>query len=437
MKFIPDLQAIQNDPAALEALYQSACKAGEEAEFREDVTNLHEQAPASLLYAAWHYRFQNIPLPKRRSIAWGLAIILGAVTGLVLWSLSDFNNRGLSFLGHTPYLILFWAPIAAILAIAFLAGVSRQGYRQAALIAAGLAVLGVYVLLIAPGQKSYQANTYLDLMAIHLPLLSWGALGLVVLGWRSASSERFAFLIKSLEVAITAGLYLMAGMAFGGITLGLFAAINVNPPEAVLRLGAFGGFGLLPILALASVYEPHLKADEQDFNQGLSRFIATMMRLLLPLTLLVLVIYVLFIPFNFMAPFETRDVLIVYNIMLFAILGLVVGVTPLKADELSPRLQNALRYGILAVAGLTTLVSLYALSAVLYRTFQDQLTINRLTIIGWNTINIGILIGVIITQVRQTHEGWEARLHNVYGKGAVAYMIWTVFLILVTPILFR
>jgi len=67
------------------------------------------------------------------------------------------------------------------------------------------------------------------------------------------------------------------------------------------------------------------------------------MRLLLPLTLVVLVIYVAVIPFAFMAPFRDRDVLIVYNVMLFAILGLLLGATPLRADAVSPRLGRALR----------------------------------------------------------------------------------------------
>ncbi len=44
-----------------------------------------------------------------------------------------------------------------------------------------------------------------------------------------------------------------------------------------------------------------------------------------------------------MAPFRDRDVLIVYNVMLFAILGLLLGATPLRADAVSPRLGRALR----------------------------------------------------------------------------------------------
>mgnify|MGYP000299541529 CR=1 FL=1 len=43
------------------------------------------------------------------------------------------------------------------------------------------------------------------------------------------------------------------------------------------------------------------------------------------LTLALLVVYLAFIPFNFRAPFENREVLISYNAMLFAVMALLLG----------------------------------------------------------------------------------------------------------------
>jgi hypothetical protein len=238
-------------------------------------------------------------------------------------------------------------------------------------------------------------------------------------------------------VIITAGLYLIAGMVFGGITIGMFEALSISLPDIWLRLIAAGGFGLLPVLAVASVYDPTVSPKEQDFDQGLSKFIATMMRLLLPLTLSVLVIYIFVIPFNFWEPFENRDVLIVYNLMLFAIMGLLLGATPFRSDDLSDRLQIWLRTGILAVATLAILVSIYALSATVYRTYEGGITINRLTIIGWNSINIAILIGLIYKQFKDGREQWIPELHKIFGLATNAYLLWVSFLLLAIPWLFR
>jgi hypothetical protein len=194
---------------------------------------------------------------------------------------------------------------------------------------------------------------------------------------------------------------------------------------------------LLPVLAVASVYDPTVAPSEQDFDQGLSKFIATMMHLLLPLTLGVLVVYILVIPFNFLEPFENREVLIVYNLMLFAIMGLLVGATPISGDELSPRLRRWLRLGIIAVAILAEVVSLYALSATAYRTVQGGLTINRLMIIGWNVINIGILFWLLVRQFRGGQDRWIASLKSVFSLATNAYLVWALFLVIVVPLVFQ
>ena len=297
-------------------------------------------------------------------------------------------------------------------------------------------VATAYCIVVAPTfGPEWASEQYLIVAAIHIPLLCWAALGVMALGARSSAADRFAFLFKSIEVAIVAGLYLLAGMAFGGITVGMFEALSVELPEVLLRLIAAGGFGLLPVLALATVYDPTAAPSAQDFDQGMSRLIATLMRLLLPLTLIVLVIYVLVIPFNFMAPFENRDVLIVYNAMLFAIVGLLVGTTPIKGDDLSPDLQRVMRNGIIAVAGLAVLVSIYALAAVVDRTLEGELTLNRLTVIGWNGINIGILVTLIVTQLRTDLDGWIETLQSVFSRATVAYLAWSIFLLVAPPIL--
>ena len=162
-----------------------------------------------------------------------------------------------------------------------------------------------------------------------------------------------------------------------------------------------------------------------------------MMRLLLPLTLLVLGIYVVIIPFNFLKPFSNRDVLIVYNVMLFAIMGLLLGAIPILPEDLASRLKTWLRWGILAVAALAILVSLYALSAILWRTFTGTLTMNRLVVIGWNLINTTIL-GVLFLRVwKKGENGWVKAAQAVYSRSMLAYVVWTLFVIFAIPLLFR
>jgi hypothetical protein len=178
---------------------------------------------------------------------------------------------------------------------------------------------------------------------------------------------------------------------------------------------------------------------EQAFDKGLSKLVAVLMRLMLPLTLLVLLVYLFFVPFNFRAPrapFENRDVLIIYNGMLFAVIALLVGVTPVDLENISPRLGRWLRLGIVAVAALALIVSLYALAAILHRTVLDRLTPNRLTFIGWNVINIGLLLLVLLFQARSRAGRWLQGLFRAYSAGTAAYAVWTLVMILALPWLF-
>lgn len=432
-----EIQDAKGDPERLEQLYQSAQKDGQTELFQSVISASFKEEPENLLFGAWFFRLQHtLRIEKKTSINWKLAIPLSILTGLIFWLLSDVDT--LVYLDHLPYLILWWSPIAAMSALIFLSFTAKRNQLRAVLLGLGLCAITGYALMVAPGlDVPWKINHYLDLAAIHIPLLCWVALGLSVLGFKSSVEDRFAFLIKSIEVIITAGLYLIAGVVLGGITIGMFAAISIEIPEIWLRLIIAGGVGLLPVLAVASVYDPTVGPAEQDFDQGLSKFIATMMRLLLPLTLGVLVIYILVIPFYFFEPFNNRDVLIVYNLMLFAIMALLLGATPIRGADLSPQLQKWLRRGIMSVAILAGLVSLYALSATIFRTIEGGWTINRLTIIGWNIINILILLWLAIQQFRSSLENWIASLHSIFGRASIAYLAWGLFVVLVLPWLFR
>jgi hypothetical protein len=286
----------------------------------------------------------------------------------------------------------------------------------------GLLLVSGSALLLSPRLTERYQDHYLILMAIHLPMLSWVAIGISVLGFKSSFKDRFSFLIKSTEATITAGLYLIFGVVLGGITFGMFAALNVDIPEVWMRLIIAGGFGLLPTLAVASIYDPTVRPGEQDFTQGLSKFIGTMMRLLLPLTLGVLVIYIFVIPFNFMEPFKQRDVLIVYNLMLFAVMGLLMGATPIRSDDISEGTGRWLRN---------------AMSATVYRTVSWGITINRLVIIGWNIINIGILVTLVYKQLKHGFENWVLSLQCTFSLGTNAYIVWSLFILIVIPLIFR
>jgi len=434
MIYEQQIQEAASDPEILETVYQGALRENQEAGFREALEACYERTPENLLYAAWHVRLRQDEPERARgataAVNWMLAIPLSVALGIILFLLS---GGLLEPPEQVPYLLIAWAPISTCFVLVFLAATSRKQIRRAVLVSIGLLAGLAYVTAFVELQTR---EYYRLLMVLHLPLLAWIGCGLYLLGWGAGRRDRFVFVIKSIEVFVTAGLFAGAGGAFAGITVGMFEALGISLPETVMRLLFAGGGGLIPVLAVASVYDPRVSPIAQRLRQGLGKIMATLLRLMLPLALLVLVIYLAAIPFNFMEPYRNRETLIVYNVMLFAVMGLLVLATPVQETELAAKHQRILRAGIVVVAILATLISLYALSAVVYRTALGGFTVNRVAVIGWNAINIGILVLLIVKQLRAGTERWLDAAQAVYGWGMRVYAAWAMFLLLFVPLLF-
>lgn len=449
MSYRETIEKSADNPEELELAYHRAVKAGDEAAFAEAVEIGYAQAGNNLLLAAWHYRLASaVNKVKGRVVAWGWALPVGVINGLLLWLLSDDKRFTVEVTNpvthsiHTlmPAVALLAAPVSAALIVLFLTlagGRRRSRWLGSLAVGLGLAASAAYVLLLFPGiwPRLFQEQ-YLSLMMLHLGLLAWAGVGVVALTRRD-QENRFAFLVKSFEAFVVGGLLAIAGGLFFAITAGLFAALGIDLPQVVQRLFIAGGGGLLVIVAVALVYDPRLAPAQQSFDEGLSKLVSLLMRLLLPLTVAVLLVYLAFIPFNWREPFENRDVLMIFSAMLFAVVALLVGATPVVGTELDEKAQTWLRRGVIALAGLALVVGLYALVALVYRTANDRLTPNRLLFIGWTLVNIAVLAVLLIQQVRAGRARWLPAMHRAFAVGIVLYLVWSVAGLLAAPWLFR
>lgn len=447
MSYSETLRRLAGDPEQIELAWQEAARAGDSEAFSAALEESYQQDSGNLLLAAWHFRLAHAAaVAQQRVVAWRWAFPLAALNGLLLWLLSDQARFAIQVTNPLtgaeftilPAVLLLAAPISAALITLFLTTAGARRWPRWLAVALGLAGGAAWVLLtfgvIWP--RAFQQQ-YLELMVLHLGLLAWAGIGVVALARGAGAQQRFAFLVKSLEALVVAGLFAIAGGLFAAITFALFDALGIQLPEWVGRLFLAGGAGAIAVIAVALVYDPTAQPAEQAFDEGLSKLIALLMRLLLPLAVLVLVVYLGFIPANFRQPFENRDVLVAFNAMLFAVLALMFGATPVHASDLSARGQSWLRRGIVALAALALLVSLYALAAILYRTSMDRLTPNRLTFIGWDVINIAILALLLVQQARAGRARWLPAVQRTFALAMIPYLVWTLFGIVALPWLFR
>jgi hypothetical protein len=447
------VQAAAGDPARLETLYQSARATGAAQGFAAAIESAYAEEPANMLYSAWHYRLLSAPAAETPAAAtsdgpaseravwqWRVAIPMSILLGFIFWILSA---PGLTLTGgEIPAFVLIAPPLAAAFLIGFLAVGARAHYVRAALLIAALVALTVYVEIIGSlniAGSADLADTYQYLAIIHLPVVAWGLVGLSLLGLSFSASSVFAFLTKSIEAIGTGGVFAIAGGMFFIVTVILFETLNVTLGDPVQRLLLAGGAGLIPLIAVSAVYDASQAPERQEFRRGFGKILAVLMQALLALSLIVMLIYILVIPFSFsqpFSPFSDRETLIAYNVVLIGVMGVLLGSTPFASGDLAPGMQRLVRAGIILLAVMVAGVSVYALAAVLYRTAQDTLTMNRLTIIGWNVINIAILILLLVRQALSGRANWIASLHDTFRWAAIAYLGWALFVLIASPLIF-
>lgn len=439
MTYIEAIREAGADPRQLETLFQAARQENRVEAFAADLETCYREDADNLLYAAWHYRLEAAAREEKASrsgINWRLALPVSIAAGLTLWLLSEPK---LQIMFNHQILSLYLLPIGMLFALAFVALGSGRRDRRDVLLGIGVIAAGLYLPLIASAHDIVYQGHYADLAWVHLPILTWAAVGICALNFSASPQERFAFLLKSFEVFVTVIIFVGGGMIFVSVTYSLFSTLSIRIPDAVMRLLAGGVLGTISLLALANVYDPRLRPRAQDFKAGLARLIATLARLLLAPTLIVLAIYIFAILSNFEGPFKSRDMLGIYHAMLFAVLGLLLGATPLQESDLPQRFRFALRIGIIGVAGLAALVGLYALTAIIYRTMQDVLTMNRLALAGWDIVNVGIMATLIERQVKlgRRGQGWVEAIQSAFSLGALGYVVWAAFVIFVIPLVIR
>ncbi len=445
MSYHETISALSENPEALEGLYHNAVKAGNKKAFQQAIDDNYQNAPNNLLLASWFHRLHYAARQaKQFIIEWRWVIPLAVLNGLLFWWFSDDERYMMQIVGGpsapqdtVPIIFLLAAPFTALLILVYFTLVAKKNWLITAVSTTLPLIAAVYIYFIyrQMGIRPFQ-DQYLILMVIHLPVLAWTCVGLFFLAKHRDANNRLRFLLKSVEVIVVGGIFAGVMAAFFGITVGLFNALSVEFSEELLRFLFAGGLGLILVIAPAIIYNPTLPPDEQVFFQGFYQLVSAVMQVLLPLTFLVLLIYIGFIPANFRAPFDNRDVLITYNVMLFAVVGLLVGATILRPAESSPERDRWLRRLIIGVTILTLIVSLYALSAIIFRTINDRLTPNRLAFIGWNIINIGLLALLLVLQWRAKKGQWVAGLYQAFSVGTAVYAIWTVVLVLALPWLF-
>ncbi len=434
-----EIRAMSDDPAGLEDLYRKAQAEGSEAAFREALRQCEEKDPNNVLLHAWVHR---LGLELERGVAgqtrkrhWGVIIAASIVLGVFSALLANGEPPVHDPKETSDQFWVWWGPLIAVGLLAYLAWAekTKRGLARYGAAALTIVLVALYVWFTIGDREDDVAVLGL----IHLPFVSWAAVGAALcIGYSNPARQSFAYLVKSVEAVLTGGIFFGAGLIFVGLTYGIFAAIGIQLPEEDLVVVAGWGVGAIPLLAIGSVYDATTSPTAQDWHTGLTRTLRILARLLLPLALGVLLVYVLwFIPVYFRKGFEEREVLFVYNVTILAIMILLAVVVSGPADGAAARRGSLFQYAVFALGGLTIILNLYALVAILSRTFDAGLTPNRFAVIGWNVATLLILVGSAVRIWRVRRRLWLEVLRESLGMLAPLAAVWGMLLLVALPFL--
>ena len=361
--------------------------------------------------------------------AMALALVLGGLFALLV---GDGAPVPLPVDDAAPAYWIGWSPLIGLAVLLYLLVVSGDARRRSAYgLGAALILLGA---LIASLTAWNRTDDVAILTAIHLPFAVWMTVGWTVSRQGEAGDQFYGYLLKSVETIVTAGLYLIAGGIFAGLTFGIFSVLGVELPAAwASRVPAFG-IGLVPLLALASVYAPHQSPVMQDWSRGLARLVRLLPRLMMPAAIGILLIYLLwFVPTRFSQPFDDRSALVVYNASIMAIIAVMSAAITGIGERLSGRYDRLLRYSILALCLLSLLLNAYALGAIASRIIDFGLTPNRHAVGGWNIVTLALLAVLFASVWRADAGQWASRFRRVLPRLLVLATAWSVWILLVLP----
>ncbi len=434
-----DIETASGNPAGLERLYRSSQSEGNEAAFIEALRQCEEEHPGDVLLEAWAHRL-GLPAAREKDdrgrarhwwIIIGASVLLGVLSALLA------RGRPPVPIPDEAHVLFWvgWGPLVAVGLLAYLAWAHRSTKSLTRYAAAAVTILvaSLYVGLTIGDRTDDVAM----LGALHLPFVSWAVVGAALcLGYPNPGRESFSYLVKSVEVMLTGGIFFGAGLIFVGLTYGIFAVLGIELPEEDLQVVAAWAVGAVPLLAIGSVYDPAVSPAAQDWHAGLTRTLRILARLLLPLALGVLLVYVLwFIPVYFRKPFEEREVLIVYNATILAIMVLLAVVVSGPVDARSVGRRSPFQYAVFGLGGLTLILNVYALAAVAGRMLESGLTPNRFAVIGWNVTTLLILASVGVRLWKGRRQPWMSVFRESIGLVATLAAVWAVALLIALPFL--
>lgn len=283
-------------------------------------------------------------------------------------------------------------------------------------------ISAAYINLLPSDSESHSVN----LAYIHLPLLLWCLYGLIFIDFNlKEKSKRIDYIKHNGDLAILSAVILIAGGILAGVTMGLFKAIDLQIEEFYFN------YIIIPGLVCVLVVATFIVRSFPSVTNKIAPIIANIFS---PLVLVTLIIYLASIVVTAKDPYNDRDFLIIFNLMLLGVMAIIV----FSVSEIS--VNKKLRFielTLFILTIITLIVDLIALSAILYRLGEFGFTPNRTAVLGSNLLIFGNLILILADLYKVNFKGISIKkVELTIAEYLPIYAAWTIFVVFVLPFIF-
>jgi hypothetical protein len=403
-----------NNPEKLERLYHE-----DRNSFKSAFEEIFPEIENSEMARFWKTRLDFDKTPEKTKKLPGSDILTMVVICLFagfLIKIPDLLNLNLA----TFFFYQKNAGIIVFLALTIFAIWTGRIFEQKKLLIIAIAFLipVIYINLLPSVKNSDSIN----LAYIHLPLLMWGIYAFVFIDFDLKDKRKITDYIRyNGDLAIQLALIAIAG----GITIGLFKAIGINIEKFYMNNVVVIGLVSAPVVATFII---------KNYNTLTNKLAPLIASIFSPLVLLTLMIYLIAMAFSGKDPYNDRNFLLIFNVMLAGVMGIIV----FSVSETSINGRQKFNEIVLFILSIITLIiDLVALSAIFYRMNQYGISPNRLAILGSNILIFGNLFLIMIDLYKICFKRSEIqKVELTISKYIPVYLFWTMIVVFGFPLIF-
>ena len=261
---------------------------------------------------------------------------------------------------------------------------------------------------------------------IHLPFLMWFTYGIVFTGFEFRDlNRRIEFIRFNGDLVIVYALLAIAGGLLTAITIGLFSSIGLNIEKFYGEYIVMMGAAAAPVVAAFLI---------EKFPALVSKTASIIAAIFSPVVFITLIIFLITILVTGKDPYNDRDFLLIFNIMLLGVMGIIV-FSISETSVIKNQKYNAII--LFALSVVTIIIDLIALSAIFYRLGEYGLTPNRLAVLVSNILVLINLILIMTNLFRINFKRKDFKIVEVtVSKFLPVYMLWVLIVVFTFPAIF-